>query len=172
MYYVSANHTLAAAFSDDVGGWMPPRSFNLGAYSTAIDTRSLLVMLVPGGDNATLSRNDTNSIMNLALLYYESPNGKVSSLVMRGDQGSFIYGFMSSQKHFQQFDEWVPNTQVSPPFTGGLYGSLQSLTVLYHSSTDGEELLCQSFTVNPISSGNFTAGMHCTCSSFGILFAS
>ena len=60
--------------------WAPDSSF--GNYSTTVDTRSLSISLLPGL-NASFTLSLTNLTANVALLYYENPNGNVSALLYR-----------------------------------------------------------------------------------------
>ena len=66
--------------------WHPDVSF--GNWSTAVDTRSLSFcsLSLPSG---TEILNGTNSIINLALLIYESPTRKVSALLWRGNTSTY-----------------------------------------------------------------------------------
>ena len=52
-------------------------------YSTAMDTRSLSISLIPDASNSSDLNASKNSTTNVALLYYENPNGKVSALLHR-----------------------------------------------------------------------------------------
>lgn len=59
---------------------------NLGFlnYSTAVETRSLSIRLLPAANgSSSVSLAGSNSTDNIALLYYENPNGKVSALLNR-----------------------------------------------------------------------------------------
>ena len=63
------------------GSWTPDLGFR--NYSTAVDTRSLSISLFPAANESSTSNAHLGSISNIALLYYENPNGKVSALLYR-----------------------------------------------------------------------------------------
>ena len=80
LYYVSENHTLVSisySIGSEENFWT--QDTDIGNYSTAVDTRSLSISLFPVATN-TSGQNSTNN-NNVALLYYETPNGKVSALL-------------------------------------------------------------------------------------------
>ena len=54
-----------------------------GNYSTAVDTRSLSIGLFPSANESFSFNPSTNSTGNVALLYYENTDGKVSALLQR-----------------------------------------------------------------------------------------
>ena len=51
--------------------------------STAVDTRSLSISLLPGVNVSSSQGFSNNATTNVALLYYENPNGNVSALLER-----------------------------------------------------------------------------------------
>lgn len=69
--------------------WFPNPYFgpDTGNYSTAVDTRSLSIIQFPGANGSFFPNPNVTSITNIALLYYESPNGNVSALLNRAIQG-------------------------------------------------------------------------------------
>ena len=74
MHYVSDSHILASSkFFQDI--WTPDPTFGNG--STAVDTRSLSFCSLPG------TGPTNNTYLNLGLLLYENPTGKVSALLQR-----------------------------------------------------------------------------------------
>lgn len=55
---------------------------DIGNYSTAVDTRSLSISLFKFADESSGLHSGEN-LTNLALLFFENPNGKVSALLQR-----------------------------------------------------------------------------------------
>ena len=84
------------------GSWAPDPYF--GNYSTAVDTRSLSISVFPAANGSSSFNPDTNSTTNVALLYYENSNGKVSALLHRLLTEGNQYSGWSSQ------DQWVDIT--------------------------------------------------------------
>lgn len=74
MHYVSDSHILASSKFVQ-GVWTPDPTFGNG--STAVDTRSLSFCSLPG------TGPTNNTYLNLGLLLYENPTGKVSALLQR-----------------------------------------------------------------------------------------
>ena len=82
LYYISENGIVASnILSEFQGSWFPYQE--LGNYSTAVDTRSLSISLFPFANNSSSLNTSENSTTNVALLFYENPNGKVSTLLYR-----------------------------------------------------------------------------------------
>lgn len=79
LYYISENHTVCSNVMIE-GSWGQDQYF--GGYSTAVDTRSLSIILFSVANDSS-NLNNENSTTNIALLYYENPNGKVSALLYR-----------------------------------------------------------------------------------------
>ena len=97
LFYISENGTVASiAVSDAQGSWFPYQE--LWNYSTAVNTRSLSITLFPFA-NTSLNTTE-NSTTNVALLFYENPNGKVSTLLYR-----LINTFNSPGGVL--FDQWI-----------------------------------------------------------------
>ena len=71
---MSESHTIISDVFD-AGIWTPARFF--GNWTTAVNTRSLSFCLL----NKTIL--SSNSTLNLALLFYENPTGKISALLQR-----------------------------------------------------------------------------------------
>ena len=63
------------------GSWDQDQS--IGTYSTTEDTRSLSITLLPVADNSSSLDPSKSSTTNVALLYCEDPNGKISALLHR-----------------------------------------------------------------------------------------
>ena len=84
MFYVSDSHHLASLFLNtiDKNGftYLPPIPITERDYSTAFDTRSLSVTLIPFSYSEGVPKNFTG---NTALLYYGDANGNVSALLRR-----------------------------------------------------------------------------------------
>ena len=82
LYYVSESNIVSSNFLDEgEGSWFPDAQF--GNYSTAVDTRSLSISLFPTANTSSSFNIGENSTTNVALLFYENPNGKVSALLHR-----------------------------------------------------------------------------------------
>ena len=82
LYYVSESNIVSSTFlREGEGSWVPDGYF--GNYSTAVDTRSLSISLFPTANNSSNFNLDEASTTNVALLFYENPNGKVSALLHR-----------------------------------------------------------------------------------------
>ena len=82
LYYISENGIITSNFlSEHQGSWFPHQ--DLGNYSTAVDTRSLSISLFPLANNSSNLNTTQNSTTNVALLFYENPNGKVTTLLYR-----------------------------------------------------------------------------------------
>lgn len=137
--------------------WIPDPSF--GSYSTAVDTRSLSVSMFPDANTSSNLDPNGNSSANVALLYYEKPNGKVSALLHRSilfyspfqDQWLDItsqeskdlshefrntpgFNYSDSNAASHTLYEADPNTVYSTPFSRAAdYGS--SPGALFHSSS-------------------------------------
>ncbi len=80
LYYISEAGTVNSNYLM-AGNWSHDQEF--GDYSTALDTRSLSISLFPVADNLSSLSLDEKSTTNVALLFYENPNGKVSALLHR-----------------------------------------------------------------------------------------
>ena len=61
--------------------WVQDPTF--GKYSTAVNTRSLSISLFPDANNSSDVALSKNSTTNVALLYLENPEGKISALLHR-----------------------------------------------------------------------------------------
>ena len=79
------------------GIWVQDQS--IGTYNTTEDTRSLSITLLQGADNSSSLDSSKNSTFNVALLYCEDPNGKISALLHRliinledSNDGSLLQG--------------------------------------------------------------------------------
>ena len=79
LYYISEDNILSSNFLSG-GQWAQVLQF--GAYSTAVNMRSLSISLFPGAENST-SLDQETSTTDVALLYCEDPNGRVSALLYR-----------------------------------------------------------------------------------------
>ena len=82
LYYISENGIVSSNFlSESESSWEQDQQF--GNYSTAVDTRSLSISLFPMANSSSNLNIGENSTTNIALLFYETPNGKVSALLHR-----------------------------------------------------------------------------------------
>ncbi|KAL9071738.1 MAG: hypothetical protein Q9161_004002 [Pseudevernia consocians] len=83
LYYISENGIVSSNFwREGESSWEQDQQF--GNYSTAVDTRSLSISLFPmANSSSSLNILGENSTANIALLFYETPNGKVSALLHR-----------------------------------------------------------------------------------------
>lgn len=86
------------------GSWDQDPDF--GNYSTAVDTRSLSISLFPLANSSSLNTFE-NSTVNVALLYYENPNGKVSALLHRRLQTILAKG---PNAGLSLSDQWIDIT--------------------------------------------------------------
>lgn len=82
LYYISESDIVSSSsLSEGEGSWVP---YELdGNYSAAVDTRSLSMSLFPTANTSSNFDLGKNSTTNVALLFYENPNGKVSALLYR-----------------------------------------------------------------------------------------
>ena len=99
LYYISEDGIVASnVLSEAQGSWFPYP--DLGNYSTAVDTRSLSISLFPLANNSSSLNTSENATTNVALLFYENPNGKVSTLLYR-----LVNTFNSP--HGLLLDQWI-----------------------------------------------------------------
>ena len=102
LYYVSESGIISSNFLMG-GSWSPDPQ--LGNYSTAVDTRSLSISLFTTAKNSTDFNNlFEESTTNEALLFYESPNGKVLALLYR------VMNVVSTPGGESQIDQWIDIT--------------------------------------------------------------
>ncbi|KAM0800348.1 hypothetical protein BDR22DRAFT_972912 [Usnea florida] len=82
LYYVSESNDVSSnILMEGEDSWYPDGQF--GNFSTAVDTRSLSISSLETVNNSSEFNLVENSTTNLALLFYENPNGKVSALLHR-----------------------------------------------------------------------------------------
>ena len=135
--------------------------------STAADTRSLSVNLLSGKDESS----STNSTLNLALIYYETPTGKVSALLQRSTGWVNITSqtshslpdeihnptvFFGSRTLYN--NESDPNSLFTPPFIS--VGN-------YSESTTGEIAGIGAFLYSPHYASIFSDGYQVGQSGYG-----
>ena len=80
LYYVSENDTISSNYLSE-GSWAHDQHF--GTYRTAVDTRSLSISLFPFANDSSALGPKENTTTNVALLFFENPNGNVSALLYR-----------------------------------------------------------------------------------------
>lgn len=126
--------------------WAPDSTF--GNYSTTVDTRSLSITLFPIANESSSFNASTNSTSNVALLYYENTNGKVSALLHR-------LLTVEDQQSSSPQDQWVditsqpsktlpPEFQNAPDFTySAAFANLESNhnTTFSHTLYDIDPIL-------------------------------
>ena len=144
---------LNSSFSMD-GQWFPGSM--KGNISTAVDTRSLSVN--------SISSFLPNTTTNLALLYYENPNGKLSALLQRQDIEQVRWIDITSQASESESEA---NITFSTPFTSGTnFSSSPGIGALFYTPDtqllnggppdSGGSVLQTSFSIGPSGPGNFS----------------
>lgn len=135
------------------------------------------VTLIPGGQNLWVSANETKLNVNIALLYYENPNGNVSTLLYCANQtrkGPDLAFWLDVTSQLETVLEQDTSLTLSMPFTSGIYNldpSHSSISLSFYSDRE-VSFVRQYFNVSTTSNGNFTAGMYCTSASVALLIAS
>ena len=159
-----------------MGSWTPDRFF--GNWTTAVNTRSLSVCLL----NETIL--STNSALNLALLFYENPTGKISALLQRAKRpGATEWIDITSQgsKSLPDAFHRGPNLNsgldptlyqtdsdvtYSTPFTCAemLDGNPMELLFYSPNSTDPIRVVAYQSSSSPGGDSGFMQGMYCAYS--------
>ena len=152
-----------------------------------MDTRSLSFCSLPL-PSGKLGGNDTNSIINLALLIYESPTRNVSALLYRGrlstvngsssewvditsqeskalpsafrNPESTLYSNFSSFTLYETFDGIEPHVSLSTPFTCAANFSNYDVGLLFYWPDAEFPVVAPSYSINPGGVGGFRDGMY------------
>lgn len=119
MYYVSESHILNSSAGNG-GSWLPSADLVYSSFPTAESTRSLSVTSIstPSGD--------FNGTINLALLFYENPNGNVSALLQRDGVSGFQFVDITSQESPSLPNEFRSSSGMFRSYT--LYESAMNAT--------------------------------------------
>ena len=81
---MSESHTIISdIISDNLNAVNLNRDLSFGNWSTAVNTRSLSFILLPRTEASN------NPILNLGLLFYENPTGKLSALLQRDNSSGY-----------------------------------------------------------------------------------
>ena len=105
LYYISESDIVSSnSVTEGTDFWLPDGLS--GNYSTAVDTRSLSISLLPTANTSSNLDLSKNSTTNVALLFYENPNGKVSALLYR------LMNIVNEnpQAGMSQQDQWIDIT--------------------------------------------------------------
>ena len=140
LLYVSKSHVLVSAWAQE-GSWSPDPEF--GNWSTAVDTRSLSLCMLPGAG----ASNSSN--INQALLFYVNSTGQVSALLQlyQNETAQTQWVDITSQESKSLPREFVeqgsgvvttmyetqPNATFSTPFTSAANFSESTVGALFYS---------------------------------------
>ena len=151
------------------GSWLP--ATNIGNYSTAVDTRSLSISSFNFANDSSGLGSGENST-NLALLFFENPNGKVSALLHRS-----VFTEKPQGELFEH-DQWIditsqeskalPKEFHNPP---GFDSSNSSSRTLYEADPNGIYEFNTPFLSAPWSDG-FVGAMFYTPFNLTLSYAS